>query len=559
MIRNLKSVFGRNDAKMDLEACDLPAIRLDGDGEISARSKTADPLTQIWTSGHDGLVEAVTAVRASNTPAEVRIRQQGTGSAPDLTYWVTVFPEADHTVLVAHDTTLPDQVAGALVESRKMLKSLLDQAIDFAFHIDARGTLKFVSPDTPFGRPADLWLGASARSAFWAKGGAPAQTPFDPEVTGLMEAVAVDIDGQDRIYLDFRVTPIRTEDGIWAGATGIARSVSERVARDRERRMANLRLMVQNRITKILNSGETSADVLDSAAKTVLEFLRADTVLIVAEIGGALVPAAAEGEDASDIDLAAIRRDLIDRGQDRFVHTSAGRDLLILGLEPAGTASGAMVITRDTKLFPWSEEEDRLLDGIGESLAAALSKAALIDRLQYLSSSDEMTGLLNRRALSETVNRRLKHQGRTGQRGSLLFIDLDHFKEVNDTLGHKAGDDALKGVSEFLKSSIRPCDFAGRYGGDEFVVWLEDMSEVDAVKKADAVIAEMANVRAAIGAEHLRLGASVGVARSLPGTDLDFELLADRADAALYDVKRAGKGAVAVAETPTVSASKSMD
>ena len=170
----------------------------------------------------------------------------------------------------------------------------------------------------------------------------------------------------------------------------------------------------------------------------------------------------------------------------------------------------------------------------------------MIDKLYRLSSKDDLTGLMNRRALVETIEARLKHQARTGQAGCLIFIDLDHFKEVNDTLGHQTGDTALRIVADLLQNMIRPCDYAGRYGGDEFVLWIEDVDSDTAAEKVRGLIEAMPAIRAEIGDPSLRLNASIGICRSIPGADFSFEDLADRADAVLYDVKAAGRGDIAI-------------
>jgi len=134
--------------------------------------------------------------------------------------------------------------------------------------------------------------------------------------------------------------------------------------------------------------------------------------------------------------------------------------------------------------------------------------------------------------------------------GSLLFIDLDYFKEVNDTLGHKVGDQALKMVAEHLKDIVRPSDFVGRVGGDEFIIWLEGALAKDAKIKARELLDAMPRIREAIGASHLGLSASIGVSQSVPGVDTALEHLSERADQALYDVKRSGRGGIAVATPP---------
>ncbi len=121
---------------------------------------------------------------------------------------------------------------------------------------------------------------------------------------------------------------------------------------------------------------------------------------------------------------------------------------------------------------------------------------------------------------------------------------------MNDTLGHNAGDEAIRLVAEKMQAIIRPCDLAGRMGGDEFVLWIEDVPQETAADKARELIDYMPTIREKIGGAHLRLGASIGICQSVPEKDVVFDTLAARADTALYEVKKRGKNDIAFAGVP---------
>jgi diguanylate cyclase (GGDEF)-like protein len=156
---------------------------------------------------------------------------------------------------------------------------------------------------------------------------------------------------------------------------------------------------------------------------------------------------------------------------------------------------------------------------------------------------------MNRGAIEAAIDERLSHRDNRADTGIIMFIDLDNFKEVNDTLGHNAGDDALKYVSEFIKTIIRPSDLAGRYGGDEFIIWLEGGRLDTAEQRARALIDNMPSIREKLGNINLKLSASVGLCAAENIDPISFDVLANMADEALYAVKKSGKGSIAVANS----------
>jgi diguanylate cyclase (GGDEF)-like protein/PAS domain S-box-containing protein len=168
--------------------------------------------------------------------------------------------------------------------------------------------------------------------------------------------------------------------------------------------------------------------------------------------------------------------------------------------------------------------------------------AALADankQLERLSRTDELTGLLNRRALVAELEARLGRLVAGGPGGALLYCDLDNFKAVNDTLGHPAGDACLAAFAAMLEQSSRRGDMAARLGGDEFALWLDGAPETAAQRKAALLRAGLSGAEAAWSVADQPLGVSTGIAVAQPG-DTAEGLLA-RADAAMYVVKRTGR------------------
>jgi len=187
---------------------------------------------------------------------------------------------------------------------------------------------------------------------------------------------------------------------------------------------------------------------------------------------------------------------------------------------------------------------------VGLSVAALLAALVLIwgrnDRMQELrrqASHDSLTGLKNRRRFEEELRAELARSGRYAVPGALLMLDLDHFKQVNDTLGHPAGDRVIAEIAEAMRGRTRETDVLARLGGDEFAVILPRCS----LEEAQAVAAEIATaVRERMGSEENMppVTTSIGIAPFGPEWKLSYEAVLAKADAALYAAKGSGRDAV---------------
>ncbi|MEV4311642.1 GGDEF domain-containing protein [Actinocrispum sp. NPDC049592] len=178
-----------------------------------------------------------------------------------------------------------------------------------------------------------------------------------------------------------------------------------------------------------------------------------------------------------------------------------------------------------------------------------LQKAVLAKQLEELASKDQKTGLLNSVAWHSSGNNELSRAGRTGAAFSVLMIDLDYFKKINDTFGHLAGDDMLIALADLLKRETRSHDLVGRFGGEEFVVLLAGSGEADALVAAERIrhqITEMVVQSRMNDGSPVTIAdrsASIGVAAYPASGDTLEEVLA-AADAAVYAAKRSGRNRV---------------
>jgi two-component system, cell cycle response regulator len=170
------------------------------------------------------------------------------------------------------------------------------------------------------------------------------------------------------------------------------------------------------------------------------------------------------------------------------------------------------------------------------------------EALREQATSDPLTGLANRRTILEVLDRELARCRRSGAACSVGIVDLDHFKAVNDTHGHAAGDAVLRHAASTMRATVRPYDLLGRYGGEEFVIVLPGCDAAGARAAAERLRASMAGTAIAVGEVSLRVTCSLGVAVSSAESGWDRDRLLGAADAALYRAKEEGRDRVVVAE-----------
>ncbi len=164
----------------------------------------------------------------------------------------------------------------------------------------------------------------------------------------------------------------------------------------------------------------------------------------------------------------------------------------------------------------------------------------MTQKLILLSSTDTLTGLYNRLQFDKIMNEKIAHANRHLCIFALLFLDLDFFKKVNDTLGHHAGDSLLKKVALRLKSSVRMNDFIARMGGDEFAIILEELLDISEAKAIAEKIIKSLSSPYRIGKELVQIGCSIGIAY-YPNDGHNKIILAQNADIAMYRSKDLGR------------------
>ncbi|BBB69225.1 hypothetical protein UNDYM_4972 [Undibacterium sp. YM2] len=172
----------------------------------------------------------------------------------------------------------------------------------------------------------------------------------------------------------------------------------------------------------------------------------------------------------------------------------------------------------------------------------------LVSDLREQASHDSLTGLLNRRSFEDESKRLLARATRTGETLSVIMIDVDYFKRINDVHGHQAGDEVLRRLAALLQSVVRSEDCMARYGGEEFCVLLTGTGEQGAAQLAERVRSLYAELQISWKNEALQSTLSAGIADSL-GIGMDLAALVEAADQALYRAKNAGRNCIALYST----------
>jgi diguanylate cyclase (GGDEF)-like protein len=217
-------------------------------------------------------------------------------------------------------------------------------------------------------------------------------------------------------------------------------------------------------------------------------------------------------------------------------------------LTVGGEVIGSVLITR---LARYGAVEKQLIrDSVGQA-APVLANLRNLAIAELRAATDSLTGLPNKRAVGDNLKRMLGQASRTLTPLSLLLLDLDHFKEINDRFGHPVGDQVLANVGAALRSALRDSDFAGRNGGEEFAVILPDTDIAGAALTAEKIRAAITDI--SLPGTDLSVTASIGIA-AYPDHATNTERLERLADSALYMAKRSGRNRVEIATPPSSDA-----
>ncbi len=212
---------------------------------------------------------------------------------------------------------------------------------------------------------------------------------------------------------------------------------------------------------------------------------------------------------------------------------------LAVPLQSTSGIIGALMIKGTCESPAYTAQDQSVLQFVCGQVAAAIERKQLHERLQSMARYDQLTGLANRMLLQERLQEAIEFAQRHGDQLAVLYLDLDKFKQVNDTLGHAAGDALLQEVARRLKACVRNSDTVARIGGDEFVVLLERVQADTDAARVTQLIHSALQVPMQLEGWPWSIGASIGIAR-YPQDATDLAQLFRHADQAMYRAKRQG-------------------
>jgi diguanylate cyclase (GGDEF)-like protein len=196
----------------------------------------------------------------------------------------------------------------------------------------------------------------------------------------------------------------------------------------------------------------------------------------------------------------------------------------------------------------WDAEDSDIFGSSVPLIRMTLEREAIQRDMARQARTDPLTGLLNRAAFLEEIERHAVRLDREHQPGTLMFADLDNFKIVNDRMGHATGDEVLRRAAVLLRKTFRPTDLFARLGGDEFAIWMDGADHMTAAERAEhlreAAPRDLADVPTATvtGFDPPKITMSIGIACREPDDGEPIESLMRRAGNAVHDVKHGGRG-----------------
>lgn len=456
----------------------------------------------------------------------------------------------------------------ALLESRQRWRDLVTMTADLAFETDAWGRFVFITPDpalgwsaaTLLGQPGELLLDRAGGTQGGAQGGAQPFNPFRPAAPLRRRRAWLRRPDGELACMVFAAAPLLDAEGRIVGARGFGVDLTEQEGREAQVAAALRRGELLDHILWCMRQEVLAPRMMRAVLDAMVAALGAEGAAVIDVVGngdgpamlfqsgggaGAVLACAAQlvadgGEGAPHLHTSHPHTPQTDTPQ---THTAEGRPVLAAFCRTRFGEQVGLALWRTPGARAWDTEDQAIALSSAAIVRVVLEHESIQREMARQARTDALTGLLNRRAFLEEITRHVDRLEREGLPGTLIYADLDFFKQVNDRFGHEQGDIALRATADLLRDLVRPTDLVARLGGDEFAIWMNGADQFTAAERGEwlRLNAPAALARAVAGSDP-PLSLSVGIACRPPGTAEDIEALMRRADAAMYAVKQNGRG-----------------
>ncbi|HET7881616.1 MAG TPA: sensor domain-containing diguanylate cyclase [Acetobacteraceae bacterium] len=429
----------------------------------------------------------------------------------------------------------------ALLDSRQRWRDLVLTSADIVYETDAAGHLVFVMPDPVLGWSTSTLLDYPADRLLISGISSDTFNPF--RVTAPVRRRRCWLQRADgsAVMLAFAAAPLVDSEGRIVGTRGMGVDWSEFDGAAARNAAALRRGEVLDHILWRMGHEVMAPRMMQAALDALINALGAEGAAVIdvqGDASGRLMHVAGRGAEEvlpAAARLLASTADLVaDAGSD-------GRPILAATCRSRFGSNGGIALWRSPGSRGWDGDDRLLVESAASLIRMVLEHETIQKEMAHQARTDPLTGLLNRRAFLEEINRHLDRLEREGLPGTLLYADLDNFKPVNDRLGHEMGDAVLVRAAQVLRSAVRPSDLVARQGGDEFALWMDGADHMTAAERADALCAAMPEaLREIVGGDPPTV--SIGIVTREAGSDEPLDELLRRADQAMYLVKHSGGG-----------------
>lgn len=437
------------------------------------------------------------------------------------------------------------RLRAALQDSRNRWRGLVALAADLAFETDARGRFVFISPDPALGWPAATLLGQPSALLLADTEGTVGFNPFRATRRVRHRRAWLKRPDGTGVCLSFAAEPLVDAEGHVLGARGLGQDTTEQDGDAAAVAAALRRCEVLDHILWQMRQEVLASRMMESAMASLTTALGAEGCAVLDVLGSGEGPAVRYRLGGGLEYVLSTATVLLagDSMAPQLATAPDGRLVLACPTQTRFGEQGGLVLWRPADGRGWDAEDRQLAASATGILRTILDHDSIQREMARQARTDPLTGLLNRRAFAEETNRRIDRLNREGLPGTVMFIDLDHFKQLNDRRGHDVGDSALQATANHLRDMVRPSDLVARLGGDEFAVWLDGMDELAAAERAEHLrISAPAAITPLLIDGDAPLTLSIGIASYWPTCGDELDTVMRRADQAMYAAKRSGPG-----------------